>query len=622
MWDHDAKGSRLGKNGPLRLGRMAAAASILVCASAGSDRTPYSIDDFEGPAALQGWRFYSSPAPPATGGSLALGSGHREHGAVLTYRLHGGYAEALWSATSSLPKRRNPAISLWIRFSPEVEVYLVAKDSSGQTLRFPIPAATIEHPKAGDWQYMVVPLAAKEAGRIKGRLVEIGILVQSGIQASAEGRVSFDEVRLREYSETFYLDAAAQVTAPSKESLELAPRLGVNIHLLRDSEALDLARAAGFGFVRMDMLWANVEQSGRYRFFAYDALLRALEARDMGALWILDYGHPDHGGATPRTPQDVAAFGRFAEAAAAYFKGRKVRYEVWNEPNIAQFWTPSPNVSEYAALLREAVAAIHRADPSAQVSSGGVSRMDAAFLSRAVDPGLAAQLSAVAVHPYPKAGPESIAAELALFREWAARALGDHVEIWNTEWGYSSSNAPREAPSNGHTEAGRRRQAVLAVREMLTVWTAGFPLAVWYDLRDDGADPANPEHNYGLLDSSGKEKPAMKAIRTLTSTVKDRKFAGMIQETPAGIHAMRLDGSPDTVFIVWNDQPGERRPVEYDRRGMISATDLMGNPVKSKDVGSGRARLEIDEATGPIYLHWTTGAASYSATLSPLRQDR
>lgn len=612
----------MGNNGPLRLGYVATAACILVCASRASDRAPYLIADFEGSAALQDWRFYSSPEPPTAAGELVLGPGYRNHGAVLTYRLHGGYAEALWSATSPLPKRRNPAISLWIRFAPEVDVYLVARDSSGQALRFPVPAGSIEHPKAEDWQYVVVPLEAKTAAGIKGRLVETGILVQSRTQAAVQGAVSFDDVRLREYSEIFNLDAAAPITPPSEGPIELAPRLGVNIHLLRDSEALDQARAAGFGFVRMDMLWANVERGGRYRFFAYDALLRALEARDMGVLWILDYGHPDHGGAAPRTPQDVAAFGRFAGAAAANFKGHKVRYEVWNEPNIAQFWTPSPNASEYGALLREAVAAIHRADPSAQVSSGGMSRMDSAFLSQAVDPRLAAQLSAVAVHPYPKAGPESIAPELALFREWALRALGERIEIWNTEWGYSSANAPREAPSNGHTEAGRRRQAVLAVREMLTVWTVGFPLAVWYDLRDDGPDPANPEHNYGLLDSTGKEKPAMKAIRTLTGTVKDRGFAGMLQETPAGIHAMRLDGTSDTIFIVWNDQPGERRPVEYDRRNLISATDLMGNPVKTKDGHSGQARVDIDETTGPIYLRWTTGSRGYSVTLSPPRQER
>ncbi len=596
-----------------------------LAASAVSDQTAYVIDDFEGPNALEGWTFDSIPESPAAGGGLTLGPGHREHGAVLAYRLLcvretgcDAHAAARWRSASPLPKRRDPAVSLWIRFPPEVEVALEAKDSSGQTLRFPIEA-TIEHPKAGDWQYVVVPLSPKHADGIKGRVVEIGILVRAraGVKAPRvlQGSVSFDEVRLRESGETFYIDTEAKAEPPPSSltspfgSSELAGRLGVNIHLLRDDPALNLAHAAGFGFVRMDMLWADVERRGRYRFFAYDRLLRALEARGMGVLWILDYGHPDHGGSTPRTPEDVAAFGHFAEAAAEHFKGRNVRYEIWNEPNTSQFWKPFPNASEYAILLREAVTAIRRADPSAKISSGGLSRFDAEFLSGAVDPSLAASLTAIGVHPYPRTAPETIAAELGNLREWVARSLGQQIEIWDTEWGYSSANAPEEAPSNGHTEEGRRRQASLSVREILTVWAVGLPLAVWYDLRDDGTDPANPEQNYGLLDSSGNEKPAIKAVRTLTSVVSGRKYGGTIQETPEGIHAMRMDGSSntnrDTILIVWTDQKDGRRRIEYPIRNLISATDMIGQAVKSKEGHSGQARVEIDGADGPIYLLWS-----------------
>jgi hypothetical protein len=312
----------------------------------------------------------------------------------------------------------------------------------------------------------------------------------------------------------------------------------------------------------------------------------------------------------------VAAFGNFAAAVAAHFKGRNVRYEIWNEPNTSQFWTPSPNASEYAALLREAVAAIHGADPSATVSSGGVSRIDEAFLRQAVDPSLASGLTAIGIHPYPKAGPETIAPEFGILRDWVARALGERIEIWDTEWGYSSANAPKNAPSNGHTEAGRRRQAALAVREILTVWSVGLPLAVWYDLRDDGPDPSNPEQNYGLLDSNGNEKPAIKAIRTLMAAATGRKYAGMIQETPVGIHAMRLDGPTDTILIVWTDQPVVRRTVEFAKHDLISAIDLMGNPIKSKDRPDGQAQVEIDDTSGPIYLLWS---AKPRARLDPER---
>jgi hypothetical protein len=82
----------------------------------------------------------------------------------------------------------------------------------------------------------------------------------------------------------------------------------------------------------------------------------------------------------------------------------------------------------------------------------------------------------------------------------------------------------------------------------------------------------------------------------------------MIRETPAGVHAMRLDGSTDTILIVWTDQPDGRRTIEYTKQDLISATDLMGEAIKSKDRPSGQARVEIDAAGGPIYLRWTAGS--------------
>src|SRR5580692_5571558 len=179
-------------------------------ASAVSDKRVFLIDDFDGPTALQGWRFDS--IPESAGGGLTLGPGHREHGAVLAYRLPCGretgcnaYAAARWRPASPLPKRRDPAVSLWIRFPADVEVALEVEDSSGQTLRFPIEA-TIEHPKAGDWQYVVLPLSAKDGGGIRGRLVEISIVVRprAGVTAPGailQGSLSFDEVRLRESAE-------------------------------------------------------------------------------------------------------------------------------------------------------------------------------------------------------------------------------------------------------------------------------------------------------------------------------------------------------------------------------------------------------------------------------------
>jgi len=402
---------------------------------------------------------------------------------------------------------------------------------------------------------------------------------------------------------TLHIDPEAQAAFSRPARVELG-LIGVNVHRLRSNSALDSARDAGFRFVRADLLWERVERGGAYRFIAYDALVNALEARGMGALLILDYGHPDHGGKVPRTAEDVAAFGRFAEAVARHFKGRDVRYEIWNEPNLAQFWPPRPNAEEYAAILREAVTAIHRADPAAKVVSGGVSTLDLKFLRRAIDPGLAADLSAIGVHPYPKGAPETIRPELEKLRQWAHRSFGERIEIWDTEWGYSSTSAAETASGNGHSDEGRLRQARLAIREILTVWSAAFPVGIWYDLQDDGVNAENVEQNFGLLDARGAEKPAMRAVRAVMTAVRGRKYAGMIQHAPAGIHALRFDGPSDVLIVVWNDREGKRQTIRYAKDKLLSVTGLMGDAVEVKADRSREAEVKIDEAEGPIYLLW------------------
>ncbi len=113
------------------------------------------------------------------------------------------------------------------------------------------------------------------------------------------------------------------------------------------------------------------------------------------------------------------------------------------------------------------------------------------------------------------------------------------MEIWDTEWGYSSADAPKK-PSNGHTGAGRgKAQITLAVREILTVWTVGLQLAVWYSCTTMERTPPTRSTIMVCL-SNGDEKPAMQAVRNLMGVTGGRKYAGMIRETPASIHAMRF----------------------------------------------------------------------------------
>jgi len=377
----------------------------------------------------------------------------------------------------------------------------------------------------------------------------------------------------------------------------------VSIHVINDEELLDRAREAGFGFVRIDLLWRQVERNGRYRFQPYDRLLGELQSRGLKPLWILDYGNPMHGGDPPRQPDDIAAFARYARAVARHFKGSDARFEIWNEPDTAKFWPPEPNAREYFALLSAAAAAIRLEDPDAAVASGGTSGINAEFLRLVFGANGNGDWTATAVHPYRKLPPETFSADLVAFTHFLSAVGFPNSEIWDTEWGYASYDYfSKNLRGDGHSSPGRRRQAVLAIREILSVWALGMPVATWYDLRDDGDNPRDPEDNYGLLDSRGMDKPAMTALRKLTAIADRHTFSGMLPNVPDGLHIMRLSSQTDNVYIVWSDQPDARITVQVPKQAFVSATNAVGEAVKARSNDQGKLGFVVSEADGPIYM--------------------
>jgi len=525
---------------------------------------------------------------------------------------------AAWKPPKPIPTKRRGAVSLWVRAAPEVRLALIVTDTNENTRNYPFDVVTLENPAGANWRQILIPLAAKSTGyfdedhpgRPEGKIRSIGLTMENRFPGPINGKVEFDELQLLDSADqTFVLrqdalreDAVLELAPP--DSARLSTRLGVSIHVLGDPVLLDAARDAGFGLVRADLLWRQVERNGRFRFGVYDRLLNALDARQMRALWILDYGHPGHGGDPPRKPDDVAAFARFAEETASHFKGRNVSYEIWNEPNTERFWPPSPNAREYAALLNASAMAIHRADPSARVASGGLGRVDLTFLQEIIQ-AAGTEIAAAGVHPYRRKPPESVAADVPLLKQLLLSPARRGLELWDTEWGYASYDYfSSNLRGDGHSTQGRKRQAVLACREVLAIWSLGLPLGVWYDLRNDGDDPRNPEHNYGLLDAHNNDKPAMQAIRTLTRVSADHGYSGAVRDVPDGIHVLRLDGKQEKILAVWTEQPDAQATLRFQTDGFIEATNLFGEPLKLKG-GKDEAEIRLLETDGPVYLKFS-----------------
>jgi len=379
----------------------------------------------------------------------------------------------------------------------------------------------------------------------------------------------------------------------------VVPRgVGVNIHFNRGHHAdLDLIAAAGFKFIRMDLGWSGIERErGRYDWSAYDELTANIEARGIRPLYILDYSNPlyeetvatrdpvsgrDHRAtASPQRPESVAAFARWAGEAARHFKGRRVVWEIWNEPNIS-FWKPKPDVGQYTTLALATCEAIRAADPHATIIGPATSEVPVKFLEEFFASGVLAHLDAVSVHPYRNytRPPETAAEDYAKLRDLIRRYAPDgrkELPIISGEWGYAS-----------HTKGvSPETQAAYIVRQQLANLLAGIPVSIWYDWKNDGSDPEEREHNFGTVWPDLKPKPAYTAIRTMTTALNGYRIARRLETGNSQVYVLLCEtvGGP-AKLVAWTiGEPHEVRvPARAQGRVIVRAT-----------LGSGETTLGLE----------------------------
>jgi hypothetical protein len=231
------------------------------------------------------------------------------------------------------------------------------------------------------------------------------------------------------------------------------------------------------------------------------------------------------------------------------------------------------------------------------VSTGGLAGFDDPFLRAMLDGGGGAGADAVGVHPYRQGGGESASDDLVLMRSTLAQAYQTAPPVWDTEWGYSSQWFGGDA--GGHDPGGRALQAQRTSRELLSAWALGFPMEIYYDVRDDGVDPTNAEHNFGLVQNDYTDKPAVVAVRTLSQAAKGRAFEGFLPVGFSSLHAMLLVGPADRVVALWSDATASVTGVSVPAGG--TAVDLLGAPVTLTTDG-GATFVTVSESTGPVFL--------------------
>lgn len=412
------------------------------------------------------------------------------------------------------------------------------------------------------------------------------------------------------------LTAVAGLAADLPE-LVLPQGVGVNIHFTRGHERdLDLIAEAGFKFIRMDFGWGGTERKkGEYDWKAYEELTANLEKRGLRALYILDYSNPlyeetvvsknpingkeQRDVASPQHPESVAAFASWAGAAAKHFAGRRIIWEIWNEPNIS-FWKPKPDVQQYTALALATARAVREADPKATIIGPATSEVPVKFIEELFAAGMLAHLDAVSVHPYRsyKKGPETAAEDYAklraLIEKHAPTPAKKSLPIISGEWGYSTFT---------NKGVSLETQAAFIARQQLANLYAGVPISIWYDWKNDGPDLAEREHNFGTVTHDLKPKPAYVALQTLTRELSGYRIEKRLAAGGTNDFVLLLSKGADRKLAAWTT--GDAHTVTIGGMKLKSAISIRGD---------GRAATtELEQGR----LSLTLGAMPQYVTLKP-----
>ena len=307
---------------------------------------------------------------------------------------------------------------------------------------------------------------------------------------------------------------------------------GAGILALSDADLateISTARSVGMSAIRLDIDWSQIERiQGKPDWGNTDRVISAIVAGGMCPMGVLAYtpmwatNSADRPTDSHFRPRDPNMFGAFARAAASRYRDTVAVWEIWNEPNSANFFKPAPDVAAYGALLSAAYTAIKSVADGLVVISGGLApapdnrqNVDPlTFLSRLYSEGFNRYFDGVGMHPYtypalpndPATNSWSAAQQMWPMHDLMVAAGDADKWIWVTECGAPTGTSPVSV-----SEAVQAQTLSICLQTAKDVPWLG-PAFV-YAIRDSGPDPADPEQNFGIVRRDFSPKAAFGVVR-------------------------------------------------------------------------------------------------------------
>jgi polysaccharide biosynthesis protein PslG len=328
------------------------------------------------------------------------------------------------------------------------------------------------------------------------------------------------------------LAAAALLATLALPRAAAASPYGVDIHAPQGAQlgfVLDEVRGAGIGWVRIDVVWSDVETApGVFDWSVYDALAAAAEARGLTVYATLAYtpAWATHGAPTTGVPDNPGTWADFCARAAQRYASSIRYWGLWNEPNLSKFW--SGTRQQYIDdILIPGADAIHGASAAAKVGGPELAHVSSSqwyyWLRDSLNQA-ASHLDFVTHHVYDSDGSGAVTNRLT-----GSTPFGGNPELWtiidpsvkevlqNTGWWGRPFWLTETGWQSGEVSEGTQAAYYTG---LLNDWFTGQPGQGWvgqlffYEIEDPPGSPST----WGILRADGSRKPAYVAYENFITS--------------------------------------------------------------------------------------------------------
>lgn len=294
------------------------------------------------------------------------------------------------------------------------------------------------------------------------------------------------------------------------------------------NQRFDRIAATGCTWLRTDAYWYHLEETqGATNYWAeFDAMLAKAHARNFKIIlvihttppWSRPVGATDIYGPTSGAEQDNYA--TFCARLVQRYGTTISAYEIWNEPNLDQFWAPTPSAASYTTLLQKSYTAMKAVNSAVTIITGGTGGAvpdgkdidTETFIAAMYTAGCKNYCDGLAVHPYTnKDG--IIGGELWLAHNRIRSIMDTHGDTTKLLWGTETGAPTKGTDGVRMTEWAHEQLVPMTYTYWRQIHHAG-PL-IWYTIEDRSHTAVDVESYFGMVRRDGQKKLSYRAMMTL-----------------------------------------------------------------------------------------------------------